>query len=324
MITGAAPPPIPGRIIDPPPKEAPKKVHELDAQSGVVGTGVGVGYRALLRFTHSLAALLAAGTAYYLFFAMFSIIALAYGLVTSLGADNMAAYLTDAIGEAFPGLLGDDGIDAEQLRQIGQATSVVGAIGVLYGGTGAVLAAAKAIHQIYGTPNDPRNFVLARVRALGWLILLGLLAMVSFAMSSLTSDLASTVIEALNLDGQPTLLLDAGSAALTTAVNWVILYLILGHFGGVRPERRWRALGAAVGAVATTIVQQLLGLLIGFTIDKPEYGAAAAPIGMLFVLYLLTLTLYATASLTAGMAEKDRPLAGADHPQGSVGGDTAG
>ena len=52
----------------------------------------------------------------------------------------------------------------------------------------------------------------------------------------------------------------------------------------------------------------LMSQLIAFTIAKPQYGALAAPIGILFVLYLQCLVLYLSASLTAGIAERDVPL----------------
>ena len=61
-----------------------------------------------------------------------------------------------------------------------------------------------------------------------------------------------------------------------------------------------------------------MALLVAFTVDKPQYGAFAAPIGVLFVLYLQSTALYGAAALTAGIAERDVPLgvlpaAGAAH-----------
>jgi len=47
---------------------------------------------------------------------------------------------------------------------------------------------------------------------------------------------------------------------------------------------------------------------VGFVIDKPQYGALAAPIGIMFVLYLQSSALYGVASLTAALAERDADL----------------
>lgn len=49
-------------------------------------------------------------------------------------------------------------------------------------------------------------------------------------------------------------------------------------------------------------------ILVAFTVDKPQYGAFAAPIGVLFALYLQTTALYGSAALTAGIADRDIPL----------------
>ena len=46
-----------------------------------------------------------------------------------------------------------------------------------------------------------------------------------------------------------------------------------------------------------------MALLLSFVSDKPKYGALAAPIGIMFVLYLQAIALYAVASLTAALAE---------------------
>jgi uncharacterized BrkB/YihY/UPF0761 family membrane protein len=58
-----------------------------------------------------------------------------------------------------------------------------------------------------------------------------------------------------------------------------------------------------VGAVVIEVLKQLMALLVGFVIDKPQYAALAAPIGIMFVLYLQSSALYAVASLTAALAE---------------------
>lgn len=309
MAAPATPPPIPGVRLDPPPKVAPEKVRQLDARDDAVGTGVGVGYRAFTRFSSARASLLAAGTTYYLFVAMFSVIAFGYGITSALGADQLATYLTEAIGEAFPGLLGDDGIDPEQLRTVGQATSIVGLIGLLYGGGGAVVAAQQSIHAIYGAPKDPRNVVVARLRAVAWLVLVAPLLVVTFAASSFTAGVSDLVFDALGIEGSGTrLLVGLGSIIVAVVVNAVIVYVLLANFGGIRPHRRALLIGAGVGAVVFELLKALLTLLISFTIDRPQYGALAAPIGILFVLFLQSLALYACAALTAGIADKDAPL----------------
>lgn len=309
MTITTTPPPIPGEAIDPPPKATPSKVRDLDARDGAVGTGVGVGYRAYARFSHAKASLLAAGTTYYMFLAMFSIIAFGYGVAATLGADLISEYLTEAIGEAFPGLLGDEGIDPAELRAVGQTAGLIGLLGLLYAGSASINAANQSLHLIYGAPKDPRNIVKGRLRLLGWLAVLGPLILLSFVSSSFTADLSNQVLETVGVEWQgPGFVLPVLALVFALVVNFFIVYLLLGNLGGIRPPRRARVIGSGVGAVVIEVLKVLMSLLISFTIDKPQYGAIAAPIGILFVLFLLTMALYASAALTAGIADKDVPL----------------
>jgi len=296
--------PIPGDLIDPPAKDPPQQVLFLQSRTGPVGTSFSLAMRTSDRFTQSRATLLAAGTTYYLFLALFSALTLAYGLTAALGAEQLSAYVTEAIAAAFPGLVGGSGIDPEQLRSTAQATSIVGAVGLLYGATGAVLGASRSLHALYGAPNNTRNFVWVRFWALGWFLTLAPLVLLSFVSASFTADLSARLLDALGLhrDGS-TLLLSAGALVLTMLLNFLIMHLMLGRLGGIRPARGPLLVGAAVGAVVIEVLKQLMALLVGFVIDKPQYGALAAPIGVLFVLYLQSSALYLVASLTAALAE---------------------
>lgn len=305
----AAPPPIPGELIDPPPKAIPDAVQRIEAKDGAASNTVGVGYRAFQRFSHAQAGLLAAGTTYYLFLSMFSIIAFGYGLVAILGADLAASTLTDALESAFPGMVGDGGIDPQNLRAVGRATSVLGLLALVWAGGGAMAAASGSLHQIFGAPPDPRSFVKARARLLGWMVALLPLVAVSYAATTLVANYAGPVLDALGLEstlGRITLIVLTLALALT--VDFVIVWLILGHLGGIRPERRARLTGALVGALLIEVLKYFMAVLVGFSVDKPEYGALAAPVGILLVLYLQCMATYGAAALTAGIADRDVPL----------------
>ncbi len=296
--------PIPGELVDPPVRDLPERVRLFQSRGGAVGAGVGIGMRASTRFTSSRATLLAAGTTYYLFLALFSVLTLAYGLTAALGAERLSAYVTEALSEAFPGLLGGSGIDPEQLRSIAQATSIVGALGLLYGATGSVMAASRSLHVVYGAPNNTRNVVRVRLWALGWFLVLAPLVLLSFVSASFTADLSARLMETVDVHwAGPTRLLAVAAFALTMLLNFLVMHVMLSRLGGIRPARSPLLVGAAVGAVVIELLKQVMALLVGFVIDKPQYGALAAPIGIMFVLFLQSSALYAVASLTAALAE---------------------
>jgi membrane protein len=315
--------PIPGERVDPPPSPVPERLRALESRPGVLGAGTGIAVRAITRFTRARGTLLAAGTTYYLFLALFSILALGYGVTAALGAERLAGYLTEALSAAFPGLVGQGGIDPEQLRTIGQTTSLVSAVGLLYGATGAVLAGSRSLHAVYGAPNNPRNVVAVRLWSLGWFLALAPLVLLSFVASTFTANVSTRVLDALGIQWSgPPVVVTLCALALTLVLNFLVVLVALGRLGGIRPPRRPRLVGAAVGAVVLEVLKQAMALLVGFVIDKPQYAAVAAPIGILFVLYLQSTALYAVAALTAALAERPAVSDGAEH--GSAAGPSPG
>jgi membrane protein len=309
MASIAAPPPIPGEPIDPPPKAPPEAIQAMEDAEGSITDAIGLGYRVFARFNYARATFLAAGTTYYTFLALFSLIALAYGITALLDADRMAGYVTDALSEAFPGLIGDEGIDPSQLRAIGQAASLIGLIAMLYAGSGAMVAASASIHTIYGAPSDPRNYVLRRVRLLGVLIVLGTLIAFSLVGGSIIWNFSDRVMDAVGITGTENrwLVRIAGIAA-TLLADFLVVWIILGRLGGIRPPRRALLVGCVAGAFAIQILRIPMAFILRFSVDKPQYGALAVPIGILLVLYLNALAVYGAAALTAGFAERDIPL----------------
>ena len=80
----------------------------------------------------------------------------------------------------------------------------------------------------------------------------------------------------------------------------LILWILLGRLGGIRPLRRPRLIASLVGAVAVGAIKLLLEAIVAWCLDKPRYGAFAAPLAVLFVLSLLATVLYGSAALAGG------------------------
>ncbi len=304
MPPAAAPPPITGIPVDPPPKEVPAFAEKLDQST--VG---GIGYRALRRYSYGKVGLLANGTAYYLFLSLFALLALAYGIIALVGADDLSQQLTEALDNAFPGVVGDEGIDPDTLRTAGRTAGVIGLLILLYSALGAVSGATKSLHLIFGAPPDPRSFPKAKARALGILLVVAPLILISFASSGVASQLADPVLEALGMDGGAARVgIGALGLAIGFAVDVLILWILLGNLGGIRPHTRPHLIASLTGAVAIGLIKQLLDAIMSWALDKPQYGAFAAPIAVLFILQLLSLVLYGSACLAAGISDSEVAL----------------
>ncbi len=295
----AIPAPIPGKPMDPPQKEFTGTLRKIDARSETAGAG----YRAFLRFSYTNTTLLAAGTTYYAFLALFALVVFAFGLATLIGGEHLATTVTESLNRAFPGLIGDQGVSPSTLEQVGQTTSVIGLVSLLITGSGAMLALSKSLHLIYGVPKDSRNYILARARLLAWMLLLVPLMALSFVPSVIIGNFAGPVMEFLGLQGWlSSVILFGLTGVLALALNAVVIWFMLGHLGGVKPARTPLLVGTAVGAVGIEILKYLLSFIIAWSVSKPQYGAFAAPIAMLLVLWLETLVVYVAACITAGIA----------------------
>jgi membrane protein len=305
MPAAAAPPPIVGTSIDPPPREVPRYAERLDRTAAG-----GIAYRTMARYAYAHVGLLVSGTAYYLFLSLLSLLAVAYGVFAIVGADQLAKLLTDALGDALPGLVGTESIDPDQLRSTGTTAGMVGLVFLLYSGLGAIGGASSSMHLIFGAAPDPRNFVKAKARHLLVLIAIAPLVVVSFGSASLASSLIGPVLEAIGWDPAPdrTALIGLG-LAVGFVVDLSILWILLGRLGGIRPHRPPRLIASLVGAVAVGAIKQLLEEIVAWSLDKPQYGAFAAPLAILFILALLTTVLYASAALAGGISDRQVPLA---------------
>lgn len=277
----------------------------------------GAGFRGYVRYTHARGSLLAAGTTYYIFLSMFALITVAFGLTALIGSDALSRAIDQALTTAFPALTGGNGLDPDALQQLGQATSVIGLLILLYSGSGAMVATSESIHQIYGAPKDGRNFVVARLRLLGWMVVIAPMILISFSASLVVAAFADPILGWLGTaSSSAPVLLRIGTSAVSFAIGLLVVYLVLGHLGGIRPPRTALLTGALVGAVGIEILKGVMAQIVAWSVSKPQYGAFAVPITVLLVLYLLTLTTYLAASLTAGIAESGLSADEAD-PQDS-------
>ncbi len=301
-ITSARVRKIPGRPLDPPPRIFDATVQKLDDRHAAAG----VGFRAWHRFVHARTPLLTAGTTYYLFLSLISVAAFAYGVVALLGADQFAAWLTVSLENAFPGLIGQEGISPEDIRGYGTTASIAGLVVMGFAGTSSVNAAYASLHVIYGAPKDPRNIVVRRSKMFGHLMILGPLVLLSFVPSLLVSTLAEPILDWLNIDtGSPRTGLVFLSVLVGILLNYSVLHVLLSRLGGIRPPERALRIGAITGAVVMEAMKYAMASIIAWSVGKPEYGAFAVPITFMLVLYLLSMTAYGSACLTAAIALKE-------------------
>lgn len=298
-------PPIPGRVIDPPPLPIVAMTERIEARSKTAG----LGYRIGVRFSQASVALLTAGTTYYLFLSMFAALTLVFGLTSLLGAERVAVVVNDALENFLPGLVGRAGLDPAALQSLGTSMSIGGSFVLLYSAGGAITAANRSLHQIFGAPPDPRNFLVARLRLTGWMLIIGPLIAISFAPAVVMGFFTEPVARFLDFGQVGQALLPWIASLLALVLDFGIVMLMLSHLGGIRPARRPRVIGAALAAVAMELLKTAMAQVVSWSVSKPQYGAFATPITVLLVLYLQAIVLYGAACVVAGLAEQEAEAA---------------
>jgi uncharacterized BrkB/YihY/UPF0761 family membrane protein len=132
--------------------------------------------------------------------------------------------------------------------------------------------------------------------------------LVSFSSAALASTLAGPLLDAAGLrSGWTHGVLAGGGLALGYAVDVLVLWILLGNLGGIRPRRKPRLFAALAGAACALVVKQLLAVIVAWSLAKPQYGAFAAPLAVLFVLSLMSTVLYGAAALAGAISDHDVP-----------------
>jgi hypothetical protein len=185
-----------------------------------------------------------------------------------VGSDQVPASLTDELPRSFPSLVGEEGIDSDQLRAIAQASSLVL---MLYSTTKAMGAVAAFIQHIFGDPNDPRNFVKGKLRLVGWVVVI---APISLMLVAAVSGLAKEwpFVGEDNIAAQ--VLVGVGPLAVSLCVDTLIVHLRLTQLAGIR-RSRWT--GTVVGGFGFSSPIYLQAVMVSWAVSKPEYGACAMP-----------------------------------------------
>jgi membrane protein len=183
--------------------------------------------------------------------------------------------------EIETGALGQFPIVGDQLKLHSLSGSTValavGLVGALLAGMGVTNAAQNAFNRIWDVPFKHRpNFLLARLRSLGTLAVLGLLTIVSTVVAGYVGTSSHGALET------------TGAVVVAFAFNLILFMAAFGLLTAA--DVGWREL--APGVVTAAVLWELLEHLGGFYVDhvlrrtEPLYGTFALVLGLLAWLYL--------------------------------------
>jgi len=240
---------------------------------------------------------LGAALAFYTLFAIAPVLVVA-AAIAGLVFDA-AAVRQEIIGQ-LDSLIGPVGahavqslLEAARQRRAGVVATAIGVVGVMVATTGAFLELQAALNTIWRVKPNPRldfkTLLLNRLRSFGLVVAIGLLLMLSLAVSTSIP------------------LMWSGASALVSLVVTTALFALLYR---VLPDVRllWRDVtaGALMTAVLFTIGQQLIGLYLGQSSLSSSFGAAASIMILLLWVYYSCQVLLLGAEFTRVYAEARR------------------
>jgi membrane protein len=257
------------------------------------------GWLAKERFEEVFGGRLAAAISYYAFFAAFALAVVGYSILgRALGADNLSSTAqTGLVGTINNYLSSTLPWVVQTAQQVGRGeVTVVGLVALLLSGVGWVEALRSAQRAVWRLDQDPGNWIIRRVVDLVMLIGLGVLLILSLAIS-LAFD---TVLDLITPDTTFGNLVNRGfGPVLEFVVNLVLAGAILVALPRLRLS--WRRLVPAVIFVGVGI--QVLNTIgkwfIARSEHRPAYQLVAGAVGLLIYLYLLNQLILFGAALAA-------------------------
>ncbi|MFE3447521.1 YihY/virulence factor BrkB family protein [Nonomuraea sp. NPDC059194] len=248
---------------------------------------------------------LAGAVTYFAFLSLFPIIALAFavfGFVLQERTEIREA-LQKSIAEQLPGLA--DLIDLDGIAQARTSAGVIGLVGLLYAGLGAVDALRGALREMSMATTPPLSFLVGKARDLVTLVMLGVTLVVSALLGGFATQATTTVATFLGVETSEAakVTLTLVGLAASVGADWVLFLIVLGWVA--KPTRPFKVLarGAVLGAIGFGVLKQVATLLLAGTLSNPVYGTFAVTAGLLlWINFSARLTMYVAAwTATAGL-----------------------
>lgn len=273
-------------------------------------------------FSFSNGFLLSAGMSYYVLFALFALLYVAFaGAGLWLGGSQTAIdALVRLMNTYLPGIISDDGVfTVDDVTQIAQdATGVLGvtgaiAVGVaLWTAVGAVTFTRRAVRDLFGLPFDARSYWLLKARDFFAAIVFGGAMLVGAVLSWAG---VSALEQVFHLFGWSTgswvffLGVRIVSVAVAFALDATALAMLVRFLTGT--QLRWRSIwpGALLGGGAMVVLQLGAGLLLTRVPGNPLLASFTVIVGLLlWCRWLAIVVLMAGSWIAVAAADNDQPL----------------
>lgn len=233
--------------------------------------------RALLRYDAVSGGRLAAGIAYYGFFAVFALILIGYSVFGLLLKANIELFrvVQRFLRQNLPFL------DVQAILDSGRTIGVVGLVGLVFAGL-AWVEAIRSSQRLIWRLNEHPGYIGVR-QAVDLLVLIGVLLLVA------GSVFAVAALEALLnflADGRASFLLAAVSWLLTIGINMLLAAALLAAVPRLRMTLRRMVPPVLMVGIGITLLNTVGRSFVAFVQRNPAYALVGGAVGVLVYLYV--------------------------------------
>ncbi|MEW2346737.1 MULTISPECIES: YihY/virulence factor BrkB family protein [unclassified Streptomyces] len=248
---------------------------------------------------------LAAAMTFTSFLALFPLLTVAVAVVAGAFGQDRVHDLESRVKEQVPGIANQ--LDLQGLVDNAGTVGVVAGAALLFTGINWVGSMRESLRAVWRLPEDPGNFLLAKVRDAGVLIGLGAAGLVTVVASAASTTAIGWTARHLGIaeDGVGGVLLRVLSFAVAVGTDFLLLLYVLSLLPRVHPRRRRLVFAALIGAIGFELLKLLIGGYISGVASKNMYGVFGVPIALLlWINFTAKLLLYCAAwTAVEGRAE---------------------
>lgn len=234
--------------------------------------------------------ILAGAVTYFGYLSVFPVLVIGFVVMSRIAfvVPEARDALITAVESIFPGLIGTEPDAPINIISFAERSTTVGFIalfGLLYSGLGWISATRAGLQRVFQVPEKQRrNFVVGKAIDLMMLAIIGLILLLSVALSSAVTNVTEGLLRLVQLDEVPgpaiVALLRPLGVALGVMSSTVLFFTMFTLLPTGELPRRSVLKGAFVAALGFEILKLSAGLLIGLATDNP----ATAVLGVSLVL----------------------------------------
>lgn len=250
------------------------------------------------------------------FFPMLAIAFAAVGYVARIYPDAKQD-LIDAMNEVLPRMVGGapGQVSLSAIEDAAATAAGLGLLVLLYTGLGWLSALRDSLLTVFEKPADERpNVVIGKLRDLMTLVLIGVVLLLSVAVTGIVTSFSTDILDWLGLGNGLDRLLDGMSIVVGLLTSMVLFFAVFRLLADPDLPRRSLWSGALLGAIGFELLKWASTFLLAATSRSPAFQAfGIALVLLVWINYFSRIVLYAAAwAHTSASARQVRDQAAAE------------